>query len=58
MSPKVNLLSSDEEQLEWCAEQGIQPHMFTGEMDDDCTTCGLSIYMACHTDAMPRLGGK
>lgn len=51
----VTLLSTDEEVLTWCAERGITMHKFTGGMDDDCTTCGLSIYMACHTDAMPRL---
>ncbi len=48
----VNLLSTDEEQIAWCREQGIEPHKYEG---DDCEICNLSIYMAIHTDAMPRL---
>jgi hypothetical protein len=52
---EINLLSPDEDQIKWCLERGITPHPFRGEMDDDCEDCGMSIYLAIHTNAFPRL---
>lgn len=55
MPKQVNLLSPDAEQLQYCLERSILPHLFKGHIDHDCEECGFSVYMAVHREGWPRL---